>query len=503
MLQSRSSGVFNLFDLMEPRDIEATWKNKRVTILGIGRSGVATASYLSARGAQILVSESQPREKVKSDLLSRLAQMPNVEVELGGHSERSVSWPEIIITSPGIPPRADVITRARSLRKEVISDVELCYRETRQKASGKDESILGNSSPAADNAIPIIAITGTNGKSTTTSLVSYILEFAGRNAPACGNIGVPVLSCLENGNRPDFLVMEVSSYQLEYAPTFAPHIGVWLNLTPDHVDWHGNLDAYVQAKQSMFKHQDLSDFAVLNMDDSLVASTNGPGEFFPFSVSGECENAIQSAYLQDGFFCANYNGKSRVICHESELKIIGKHNQENALAAISACLLAGLSEMEIKAGLTTFTALEHRLEFVATVDGVDYYNDSKATNTDSTIKALESFPSNKVVLIAGGKDKGTSLNDFVQVVRKYAAGVILIGEAKERFERALRNGGFKEVYTVATLEEAVSLGGKLKKGPVLLSPACASFDMFKDFEDRGRVFKELVHTRAGEMASSQ
>lgn len=476
----------------ETRAIEDTWKSKRVTILGIGRSGVATASYLSARGAQILVSESQPREKVKPELLSKLAQMPNVEVELGGHSERSVSWPEIIITSPGIPPRADVITRARSLRKEVISDVELCYRETSGKAGNADSK-----------HIPIIAITGTNGKSTTTSLISYILEFAGRNAPACGNIGVPVLSCLENGNRPDFLVMEVSSYQLEYAPTFAPHIGIWLNLTPDHVDWHGNLDAYVQAKQSMFKHQDLSDFAVLNMDDSVVASTNGPGEFFPFSVNAECENAIQGAYLQDGFFCANYNGKSRVICHESELKIIGKHNQENALAAIAAALLAGLNEMEIKAGLTTFTALEHRLEFVATVDGVDYYNDSKATNTDSTIKALESFPANKVVLIAGGKDKGTSLNDFVQVVRKYAAGVILIGEAKERFERALRNGGFREVYTVATLEEAVSLGGKLKKGPVLLSPACASFDMFKDFEDRGRVFKELVHTRAGEMASSQ
>jgi UDP-N-acetylmuramoylalanine--D-glutamate ligase len=158
-------------------------------------------------------------------------------------------------------------------------------------------------------------------------------------------------------------------------------------------------------------------------------------------------------------------------------------------------LLAGLNEKEIKAGLTTFTALEHRLEYVATIDGVAYYNDSKATNTDSTIKALESFPNNRVVLIAGGKDKGTSLNELVQVVKKYASSVILIGEAKERFERALRNGGYNEVYPVDSLEEAVTLGGKLNKGPVLLSPACASFDMFKDFEDRGRVFKELVHAR--------
>ena len=461
----------------------AEWKNRRVSILGVGRSGVATAAYLTARGAQVLVSESQPKEKVKPDLLASLEKLTagktSVECEFGGHTERAVSWPEIIITSPGIPPRADVIVRARALRKEVISDVELAYRETRGDADTKP--------------LPIIAITGTNGKSTTTSLISYILEFAGRNAPACGNIGVPVLSLLDG--KPDFLVMEVSSYQLEYAPTFAPHIGVWLNLTPDHVDWHGNLDAYIEAKRSMFKHQSLSDYAVLNMDDSVVASTINAGEFFPFSVLGECERAIQSAYMQDGFFCANFGSRSRVVCHESEVKIIGKHNQENCLAAISAALLAGLSEKEIKAGLTTFTALEHRLEYVATIDGVPYYNDSKATNTDSTIKALESFPNNKVVLIAGGKDKGTSLNQLVQVVKRYASGVILIGEARERFERALRNGGFNDVYPVATLEEAVNLGGKLKKGPVLLSPACASFDMFKDFEDRGRAFKELVHSR--------
>ncbi|MBN8662003.1 MAG: UDP-N-acetylmuramoyl-L-alanine--D-glutamate ligase [Candidatus Obscuribacter phosphatis] len=456
----------------------ADWKNKRVSILGLGRSGLAAASYLHERGAQVLLSESQPREKVKPDLLSKLSTL-NIEVEFGGHTERTVSWPELIITSPGIPPRAEVITRARSLKKEVISDIELAYRETRE---------------GGDKPLPFIAVTGTNGKSTTTALISYILEFAGRNAPACGNIGVPIMSLLD-GRPLDFLVVEVSSYQLEYSPTFAPFVGVWLNLTPDHVDWHGSLDAYIDAKRSMFKNQSLSDYAVLNMDDSVVASTIYAGEYFPFSVDGECATAIQGAYLQDEFFCANYGSRSRVVCHQSEVRIIGKHNQENCLAAISAGLLAGLNEKEIKAGLTTFTALEHRLEYVATIDGVAYYNDSKATNTDSTIKALESFPNNRVVLIAGGKDKGTSLNELVQVVKKYASSVILIGEAKERFERALRNGGYSEVYPVDSLEEAVTLGGKLNKGPVLLSPACASFDMFKDFEDRGRVFKELVHAR--------
>lgn len=459
----------------------ADWNNKRVSILGIGRSGVATAAYLSSRGAKVLMSEAQSQEKVNPEWLKQLADMP-VEIEFGGHSPRATSWPELIVTSPGVPPRAEVIQRARSQRKEVISDVELTYRETRGK-------------------VPIIAITGTNGKSTTTALISFMLEFAGRNAPACGNIGVPILSQIND--KLDYLVVEVSSYQLEYSPTFAPFIAVWLNLTPDHVDWHGNLDAYIEAKRSMFKHQALTDYAVLNFDDPVVAATVTHGEFFPFSVTSDVENAIQGAFLRDEFFCYSYNGRTRVVCHEKDLRIIGRHNQENALAAISACALAGLNEKEIEAGLTTFTALEHRLEFVDTVDGVDYYNDSKATNTDSTIKALESFPKQKVILIAGGKDKGTSLTDLVQSVKKHAAGVILIGEAKDRFERALRGGGYNDVYAVTTLEEAVNLGGTLRKGPVLLSPACASFDMFRDFEDRGRVFKDLVHARARQMASSK
>ncbi|MBS1997605.1 MAG: UDP-N-acetylmuramoyl-L-alanine--D-glutamate ligase, partial [Cyanobacteria bacterium SZAS LIN-2] len=202
--------------------------------------------------------------------------------------------------------------------------------------------------------------------------------------------------------------------------------------------------------------------------------------------------SIQGAYLKDGYLCYGHNARSRVACHTRDLKIIGKHNLENALAAISACCLAGMQQEDIEKSLTTFTALEHRLEYVDTVDGVQFYNDSKATNTDSTIKALESFPDQKVVLIAGGKDKGTSLNDLALSVKKHAASVILLGEAKDRIARALREIGFEEIYPVGTMEEAVRLGGKLKKGPVLLSPACASFDMFKDFEDRGHVFKDLV-----------
>jgi len=458
----------------------ADWKNKKVTILGLGRSGVAAASYLVKRGAKVLISESQPKDKCNSKLLAELNNL-KVESEFGGHSERCLSWSDLVITSPGIPPRADIMQRARAHHREVISDVELAYRECKDSVS-------------------FIAVTGTNGKSTTTALISYILEKSGRLAPACGNIGVPILSRLDAGPL-DFLVVEVISYQLEYSPTFAPHIAIWLNLTPDHLDWHGGLDQYIDAKRSMFGRQSLEDFAVLNQDDPVVAATRTRAEVFPFSISPDARSSIQGAYLEDGFLGYSYNARSRVVCSEKDLRIIGKHNVENALAAIAVCCLAGLTEKEIEQHLKTFKALEHRLEFVETVDGVDYFNDSKATNTDSAIKALESFPEKSVVLIAGGKDKGTSLVELIQSVKKYALSVILIGEAKDRFERALREAGFNDIYPADTMDEAVQIGGKLKKGPVLLSPACASFDMFRDFEDRGRVFKDLVRARAREMAS--
>lgn len=452
----------------------AEWKNKRVTILGLGRSGIATASYLAHRGAQVLISESQPREKANAKLVAELAGL-KVESEFGGHSEKALSWPELVITSPGIGPRADVMVRARAQRKEVISDVELAFRE----AAGR---------------VPFIGITGTNGKSTTTALISHILEKSGRLAPVCGNIGVPILSKLDGGPL-DFLVVEVSSYQLEYSPTLAPFIGVWLNLTPDHIDWHGGLEQYISAKRSMFAHQGMDCYAVFNNDDPIVSATPTKAELFPFTLSETGREYMQGAYIEDGYLSYNFNARTRVVCSQKDLKILGRHNLENALAAISACCLAGLSEREIEQHLKSFRALEHRLEYVDTVDGVEFYNDSKATNTDSTIKALESFPEKTVVLIAGGKDKGTPLNDFVKAVKKYASGVILIGEASDRFDHALRSDGFSDIYPAATMEEAVELGGKLKKGPVVLSPACASFDMFRDFEDRGRVFKDLVRAR--------
>jgi UDP-N-acetylmuramoylalanine--D-glutamate ligase len=451
--------------------------NKKVTILGLAKTGMATARYLAERGAQVLVSEGGKLAGAKIEQAHDLQKL-NIAVESEAHSEAALSQADFIVTSPGIPPTSPVIQRAKSLGKEVISDIELASRET---------------------TVPTIAITGTNGKSTTTALVSFILEANGYKAPACGNIGLPVFTALSS--KPDYLVMEVSSYQAYYSTTFAPHIGVWLNLTPDHLDWHGNIDEYIAAKARLFERQNEKQFAVFNLDDKIVAAIKTKAARFPFSVEGTLEKDCQGAFMQGDNLSYRHDGKTEHVCRMDELQIIGRHNLENALAAIAAAHLAGLTATQIREGLIKFKSLVHRLEYVDTIDGVPCYNDSKATNTDSTIRALQAFKE-KVVLIAGGKDKGTDLTEFAQLAKSNTAGVILLGEAKERFNQALIKAGVEKIYKVNSLEEAVDLGLKLKAGPLLLSPACASFDMFRDFEDRGDVFKDIVHTRGKKTAGS-
>ncbi|MBX9878220.1 MAG: UDP-N-acetylmuramoyl-L-alanine--D-glutamate ligase [Candidatus Obscuribacterales bacterium] len=445
------------------------YSGKNVTILGAGRSGLATALYLAKRGAQVTVSELSilafDKDPVLADLKSR-----GVKFETGAHSDEAIAGADLILTSPGIKPDAEVMVRARKHNKEVVSDIEIAYREAK---------------------VPIIAITGTNGKSTTCALISHILTEAGHKAPACGNIGVPILAELEK--NPDFLVVEVSSYQITYSPTFAPQVSIWLNMTPDHLDWHGGMNGYIEAKRKLFANQKPGQFAVLNIDDPIVADTKTQATVFPFSVSSAI--STDGAYLVGDKLAYRLKGTEQLLCRFGELKIIGQHNLENVLSAISACALVGLPAKDIEKHVKSFTALEHRLEYVADIEGVAYYNDSKATNTASAIKALEAFGNEKVVLIAGGRDKGTDLGEFVDSIKKHVSNVILIGEAKDRFEEALKAGGYTKCHKVDSMEAAVELGGRLRQGAVLLSPACASFDMFKDYEDRGRVFKDIVRTR--------
>lgn len=456
----------------------ADWTNKRILVLGLGRSGVSAAKYLAQRGASVFVSDAGKPDEKKQQQIDEL-QAAGIRVETGGHSAEAMDYGELLITSPGIPPTAEPIRRARARRKDVICDVELAYWETKT---------------------PMIAITGTNGKSTTCALISHILTSTGRVAPACGNFGVPILDQLDK--KPDFLVVEVSSYQLEYCRAFAPLVGIWLNLTPDHLEWHGSLDAYVDAKKKLFANQRPDQFAVLNEDDPVVSGVETRAQIFPFSATSELSFAVQGAFVKDGFLAYRIDGRTQIICAPEELQIRGQHNIENALAAISAAALVGVHANEIETYLKDFKPLEHRLEYVDTIDGIPFYNDSKATNPESTIKALESFPGQKIVLIAGGRDKGTYLGEFVESVVKHVSSVILIGEATERFAEAISDTGFGAIYTVNSLEDAIDVGLKLNQGPVVLSPACASFDMFRDYEDRGRVFKDLVRSRLDKLASA-
>lgn len=444
----------------------------------MGRSGLSAARYLKELGADVFVSDQAPHDENNETAVSELKAL-GIKSEFGGHSDRAISHADIFVVSPGIAPRSKIIKAAYGTGRDVVSDIEVAFRDAK---------------------CPIIGITGTNGKSTTTALISYILTENGFLAPACGNIGVPILSLMDK--KSDFLVCEVSSFQLEYTSTFAPYISVWLNLTPDHMDWHANLDEYIAAKRKMFANQHIDQFAVLNVDDSIVITSDSAAEVMPFSIESELNDRVQGAYVSDNFVCCRRRMRDHVLCQVFELGLKGKHNLENCLAATAVSILAGAQPEVIEKSLKSFKGLEHRLEYVGTVNGIAIYNDSKATNTVSAIKAIEAFPDEKVVLIAGGKDKCTSLSEFVHIVRNRVSAVILIGEATDRFKSELTNGGVEKIHPVDSLEKAVDLALDLKAGPVLFSPACASFDMFKNYEERGRVFKDIVRKRLEEVGSS-
>jgi UDP-N-acetylmuramoylalanine--D-glutamate ligase len=451
------------------------WSGKKVTILGLGKTGHATAIYLAKRHAHVLVSEASELKGANLAFAEDL-QSQGVPLEAGAHSDKALERAEIIITSPGIRPDSDVIKRALRYGKPVISDVELAFRE-----SGK----------------PMVAVTGTNGKSTTTALISFMLEHNGLTAPACGNFGLPVLTAAEQS--PDYIIVEISSFQLHYCDSFAPQVGVWLNLTADHLDWHGGLDAYIAAKKKLFEKQTEEQYAILNEDDQIVSGARTNAKRFPFSVATNLAGKSDGAFIDDGRIIYRIQGKEHLVLKTTDLQMIGRHNWENALAAVSVGAVLGLETKQIATALKEFKGLEHRLEYVDTLEGIRCYNDSKATNTDSAIKALEAF-SEKIVLIAGGRDKGTDLTDFAKCVRAHAHSVILLGEAAERFRAAFVAGGVENIHLVGSLADAVELGIKLKAGPLVLSPACASYDMFRDFEDRGNVFKELVHSKIRSLA---
>jgi UDP-N-acetylmuramoylalanine--D-glutamate ligase len=446
--------------------------NKRVLVVGLGKSGVASALFLKAHGAQVTVSDTKSGDELRNEIPVLLDH--GITVETGGHGDRTFRGQDLIVVSPGVPVDAPPLEQARALGEAVIGEVELAAR-----------FLPG----------PIVAITGSNGKTTTTTLTGEILTAAGLPTLVGGNIGTPAISLAERANPETAIVLEISSFQLETIQTFRPKVAVVLNVTPDHLDRHRTFEVYVDAKARIFENQQDTDFAVLNADDPTCAAM-GPrtrGQVFWFSRQNEVK---QGAWVRDGNIVFRDAKGQREIMQISEIPLKGVHNLENVLAAVCAGVLMGCAPDKIRQAVCNFKAVEHRLEFVATIRGVDYYNDSKATNVDATSKALESFPAN-IHLILGGKDKGSDYSVLNDLLRQRVKRVYTIGAAAAKIESQIKG---PEIVHAETLENAIRKANAtaLSGDVVLLAPACASFDQFKNYEHRGQMFKEIVRGLASE-----
>ena len=439
---------------------------KRVLVVGLGKSGVASALFLKKHGAKVSVSDTKSGDELRNEIPVLLDN--GITVETGGHGDRTFRGQDLIVVSPGVPVDAPPLVQARSLGESVIGEIELA-----------SQFLPG----------PMVAITGSNGKTTTTTLAGEIMTASGFPTLVGGNIGTPAIALAERAKAGTVIVLEVSSFQLETIQSFRPRVAVVLNVTPDHLDRHRTFEIYTEAKARIFENQQESDFAVLNADDptcvAMAARTRA--QVVWFSRQKEVQ---QGAWLRDGNIVFRDAGGQREILQVSEIPLKGAHNLENVLAAVSAAVLMGCAPDKIRQAVRDFKAVEHRLEFVASIRGVDYYNDSKATNVDATIKALESFPSN-IHLILGGKDKGSDYTVLNDLLRQRVKRVYTIGAAAAKIESQIKG---PEVVHAETLENAIRKANAVAQpgDVVLLAPACASFDQFRNYEHRGQTFKELV-----------
>lgn len=446
---------------------------KRVLVVGLGRSGVASALFLKSHGARVTVSDAKSEDQLREHLAALLD--AGIAVETGGHGERTFQNQDLIVVSPGVPIDAHPIMQARALGQQVIGEIELAA-----------QFLKG----------PIVAITGSNGKTTTTTLVGQILSAGELQTLVGGNIGTAAISLAAQAMPETVIVLEVSSFQLETIHSFRPKIAVVLNVTPDHLDRHRTFAAYVDAKARIFENQESEDFAVLNADDPTCVELGGRtrAQVFWFSRKREVESGmfVRGAQI---IFRGRKTGSEEEIMPVSDIPLKGAHNLENVLAATCAGALMGCEPQKVRAAVKSFKAVEHRLEYVATIRGVDYYNDSKATNVDATIKALESFPAN-IHLILGGKDKGSDYTVLNGLLRQRVKHVYTIGAAADKIRSHIR--GATNILSSGTIEAAVKQASAAAQpgDVVLLAPACASFDQFQNYEHRGNVFKELVHSLA-------
>jgi UDP-N-acetylmuramoylalanine--D-glutamate ligase len=443
---------------------------KRVLVVGLGKSGVASALFLKDLGAKVTVSDTKTEEELAQEIPTLLD--CGIVVETGRHGERTFREEDLIVVSPGVPVDVPRLKQARELGIPVIGEIELASRFLKGK---------------------IIGITGSNGKTTTTALAGQVVSSAGRRVQVGGNIGTPAISMVSTAAEDTYNVLEISSFQLETVQNFRPYIAVVLNVTPDHLDRHCTFEGYTAAKTRIFENQTSSDYAVLNAEDptcvQMAKATKAQVRWFSRL------RAVEGAFVRaERIYWRDAQGE-REIMPVSAIPLKGAHNVENVLAAVAVGVITNCEPALIQRAVRDFKAVEHRLEYVATVNGVEYYNDSKATNVDATIKALESFPGN-IHIILGGKHKGSPYTVLNHLLRQRAKRVYTIGAAAEIIENDIR--GTVDIVHAITLENAVrrAYENAAAGDVVLLAPACSSYDQFQNYEQRGRAFKDAVHALA-------
>jgi UDP-N-acetylmuramoylalanine--D-glutamate ligase len=439
--------------------------DKNILVVGLAKTGVACARFLASKGARVTVTDMRS----ESALTGQFAELEGYGInrELERHDETTFLASDLIVVSPGVPMDLPQLVAAKLAGREIISEIELAARFI---------------------DVPLAAITGTNGKTTTTTILGAIFKHNGYHTFVGGNIGDPLIEAAESHQIVDQVVAEISSFQLEWITSFRPTVAALLNLSEDHLDRYPNYQAYINAKLRIFENQTEEDFAVVNRDDPLVwQHVQGlKASLFPFSRKVELEEGI---FCSDGVITYRHNGHEECF-PTAAIRLQGVHNLENIMAATACALLLGCRPDETFETILCFEALHHRMEFVRDVNGVRYYEDSKATNVGSVEKALESFTD--ITLIAGGKDKGGSYAPLAPLVKERVRHLILIGEAAGRMAEEL--GELTDTRLAESLEDAVRLSAELTTagGTVLMSPACSSFDMFKDYEERAERFIAAV-----------
>lgn len=438
---------------------------KKISVIGAARSGLASALAVKRTGSVPFLSESKPREQFEK--AAEILDSSSIDYEFGGHSSR-VYDSELIVTSPGVPATSEVLIRARENGINIISELELGFRLCKGK---------------------VMAITGSNGKTTTTSLVGEIFNHSNIHGVVAGNIGKPFTEIADTLEPDDWAILEVSTFQLEWIDKFKPQVATVLNITPDHLDRHGSMENYIALKLKVFANQNGTNKAVINHDDTTLADFHSRSEIWMFSTKSEIERGY---YICDDSMFLNISGHKERVINIDQIGIKGPHNLANACAAAACCSAAGIDIESIAKGLRSFAGVEHRLERVGLIGGVSFINDSKATNVDAVYWALQSV-SAPVVLIAGGRDKDSDFSTLRELIQDRVKALILIGEAAGKMKKAY--DGLTAIHNADSLEQAVRLAYEkcLPEGTVLLSPACASYDMFNNYEQRGEVFKQAVN----------